>query len=154
MVEHKNNKIKLEDIPKTNSFKVPEGYFDNFQSRMANRIIKETDRKHPKPVFIALKPRIIGVVTLSVAALVIVGLIIFSPKDQSIVFSESELAEIYQYSAINESSEIDLIKQLESTMQVNEQIDIFTSKNEDFNTQALDYLSGDNVDINALIDAL
>jgi hypothetical protein len=96
MVENQKNKIRLEDISKNNPFKAPEGYFDNFGSRMTDRILTETDKKQYREVSATFKPRLIGVVTLSVAALVVIGLIIFSPKNRTTIYSENELAEIYE----------------------------------------------------------
>ncbi len=151
--EQKHKKIRLDEINKSDPFEVPEGYFDSFQNRMADRIIKESTQKQPKTVPALLRPGLIAVFS-SVAALLIVGSIFLFQKKETKAFSASELAEIIKYSAIDGASDAELINQLEISVDNPQQIDNFTDSNDEFNTEAIEYLSKEDIDLNSLIDAL
>lgn len=151
--EQKHKKTRLDEISKSNPFEVPEGYFDTFQNRMADRIIKESAQKQPKTVPSLLRPGLIAVFS-SVAILLVVGSIFLFQKKETKSFTTSELAEIIEYSAIASSSEAELIKQLEISVDNPKQIDNFTDSNDEFNAEAIEYLSKEEIDLNSLIDAL
>ncbi len=150
--EQKHKKIRLDEISKSNPFEVPEGYFDTFQSRMADRIAQEAGQRQPTFVPAILRPRLIAVFS-SVAVLFIVGSIFLFQKKETKSFTASELAEIIEYSAIASSSEAELIKQLEISVDNPKQIDNFTDSNE-FNAEAIEYLSKEDIDLNSLMNAL
>lgn len=150
--EQKHKKIRLDKISKSNPFEVPEGYFDTFQNRMADRIAQQAGQRQPKFVPAILRPRLIAVFS-SVAVLLIVGSIFFFQKKETKSFTASELAEIIEYSTISSSSEAELIKQLEISVDNPKQIDNFTDSKE-FNAEAIEYLSKEDIDLNSLMDAL
>lgn len=151
--EQKYKKIRLDEINKSNPFEVPEGYFDSFQNRMADRIIKESAQKQPKTVPAILRPRLIAVFS-SVTILLIVGSIFLFQKKETKAFSASELAEIIEYSAIDGASDAELINQLEISVDNPQQNDNFTDSNDEFNAEAIEYLSKEEIDLNSLMDAL
>jgi hypothetical protein len=151
--EQKHKKIRLDEISKSNPFEVPEGYFDSFQNRMADRIIKESAQKQPKAVPALLRPKLIAAFS-SVAVLLVVGNIFLFQKKETKTFSASELAEIIEYSAISGTSEAELINQLEISVDNPQLNDNFTDSNDEFNAEAIEYLSKEDIDLNSLIDAL
>lgn len=151
--EQKHKKIRLDEINKSNPFQVPEGYFDSFQNRMAERIIKESVQQQPKTVPALFRPRLLAIFS-SVTVLLIVGSIFLFQKKETTAFSVSELAEIIEYSAIEATSDAELIKQLEMKVDNPKQIDNFTGSNDEFNAEAIEYLSKEEIDLNSLIEAL
>jgi hypothetical protein len=151
--ELKNRRITLDEINKSNPFNVPEGYFDSFQNKMADRVIAQALQKQPKMVPALLRPRMVVIVS-SVTVLFIVSSILLFQKKETKALTASELAEVIEYTAINETSDVELIKQLEISMDNNKQIDNFTDSNNEFNAQAIEYLSKEDLDINSLMDAL
>jgi len=69
--------MKLEDIDKTkNPFKVPDGYFDNFESNIMDNIHDKEKSKKQKVLHFNYFKRF-----ASIAALVILSLFIFSPEN-------------------------------------------------------------------------
>ncbi|MEI9920105.1 MAG: hypothetical protein WDO14_15120 [Bacteroidota bacterium] len=65
---------KLEDIPKQNPFKVPDGYFDQLPTVIQSRMTKDT-RHAPMVRVISLSLKL----ALPVAALVVAGIFWFRP---------------------------------------------------------------------------
>jgi len=68
--------MKLEDINKTNPFKVPDGYFDNLTDNIMSKI-KEEETKKPKVLhfnFDKFKR------FASIAAIVLLSLFVFTPE--------------------------------------------------------------------------
>jgi len=70
--------MKLEDINK-NPFKVPDGYFDNLSDRIMNNIYEE-EKKSKKTIKMNLS---FVRKAISIAAILILGLIISKPFDNS-----------------------------------------------------------------------
>ncbi len=98
---------KLSDIPKQNSFEVPENYFENFAVNVQQRIQTEEKPKGKTVWLHQLKPY------LSVAALFVFAFSLwyayaqFATQEQSLV-AETELsAEDYYLYALDQSSMID-----------------------------------------------
>ena len=96
--------MRLEDINKESPFKVPEGYFDNFNSMMKNRISEDIKKERKiKTVMFYLKR------TVTIAAIFVFSLIITQPDNYTptkISYEEyvmeyfmTELDESYLYDA-------------------------------------------------------
>lgn len=155
MTGNKNIKPRLDDIPKTNPFDVPERYFDTFQERMAERIVRTERRKAHSPALLWNRKRLIPILAVASMALVVaLGVLLYHPN-KTITLSDSELAEVYKYSALSEMTDAELVNQIE---QINQELnlasDTITIKNDNFTNEAIDYLSNDDVDVNTLINAL
>ena len=61
---------KLEDIPKNNPFKVPEGYFDKLPGMIQARISEKSDVKEAKPYFRYALQYALPVVVLAIVAVI------------------------------------------------------------------------------------
>lgn len=70
----------LSDIKKENNFKVPDGYFDNFYDNLQEKI--KTEEKPKQKVFYLN-------FMMKVAAVLLVGLLLFSPVNNNNTFHES-----------------------------------------------------------------
>jgi hypothetical protein len=129
MQEQENNKLNQPVFPKENPFKVPDGYFDRFPSRMSDRIADEKITfKFPFPSLLKPAPIIafasiavfIGIYTLNVFRTnsnTLTDEEVSTYVYQEGIIDEVELDEIIEYSEIaiadtitikeNESNEIE-----------------------------------------------
>jgi hypothetical protein len=148
-------KSPLNEIKRDNPFKVPDNYFETFPIQMAHKISDSGKEKDIVHLWGLLKPKLVPVLAFSgIALLLIVSVIAYQiPKKSELTVSE--LAELYKYTAISESSETDLIKELEKvSAPTNIQNDSISSIQDNFANEAIDYLQNENIDINSVIDAL
>lgn len=143
----------LSNKNKGNPFKVPEGYFDNFRSRLSERIhARETPGIYEKYI-LTLRPY------LAIAALFI-GVVIIGKIFYNVLYPESnikelktnEIAELINEDAyyLSEESIIEIIY-----MSDVEPEDEKTGDSEDnLTNEVIDYLINEEIDIIDIIDAL
>jgi hypothetical protein len=148
-----NIKYKLEDIEKKTPFKVPDNYFDTFQSRMADRIAAEEAKKQFRHAFSIPKLRLVPLVAAVSIVLIAIGILWVAPLLKNMP-TDRELAEIYRYQAIEATSESDLIRELETLSLETEKKDSVITKKDVITEEAIDALSNENIDINSIIEAL
>lgn len=154
-MDNENNiKNKLGNIDKNSPFKVPDNYFDTFQLKMAERIANEEAKKQIQPVFSKPKLRLVHLVATASIVLIVISIVWIIPASKKQNLTDSELAEIYRYQAIDAASEIDLINELETLSQENEKKDSTFIQKDVLSDEAIDILSNDNIDINSIIEAL
>ena len=148
-------KNKLENIDKNRPFKVPDNYFDTFQSRMADRIAMEQSKKQIQPVLTTSKLRLVPIFAAASVILIIISIVLIIPKTKKYDIPANQLAEIYRYQAIESTSETDLMKELEIVTKETTKKDSILTKKDVFTDEAINDLSNDNnVDINSIINAL
>ena len=143
------NNIKLEEINKGNPFKVPENYFENFSSRMADKISQTEAAKTPATAHAWLRPKMAFAVAFAgLAIILVVGSLFFNLRGKPM--SSGEMMEAYKYSAIQDVTDEQLAQMLNKTdeQQVTDSVKQAREKQE-----IIDYLSKDNIDINTIIDA-
>lgn len=78
MDEFKNTAPKLSKIKKENPFKVPDRYFDDFSSRLQEKIKQESVGKKPNPVIRILKP-VLGIA----ASIAVIFMLVYWPLNKS-----------------------------------------------------------------------
>lgn len=155
MAKDNNIKFKLDELPKDNPFVVPEYYFDKLQGQIADKIAATANPAKPAYLFGFLQPKLVPVIAFASIALLVGSIFIFRPFNQSNNITESELASLYQYDAINNASETDLMKELERLTDENTvPADSVKTSNESFSDEVINYLNDDNIDVNTIIDAL
>jgi hypothetical protein len=155
MKHTENIRSKLDDLKKDYPFKVPENYFDDFPVKMAHLISENSHKKQFILSWSSVRPKLVPILIVSgIAFLVVLStLLIRIEKKQDI--SATELVEIYHNTALNETSEADLINELASVSNINDfQKDTTIKTSEKYTNEALDYLKKENVDVNSLIEAL
>lgn len=145
---------ELEKLSKQNPFKVPDLYFDNFALKMADKINEAKETKVRNPIFGLIRPQVAAVLAFaSIAFLVTLGLVFLRPAQQPM--SSNELAEAMEYSIVSEMDESEIVNQLEKIDRHNNLSNDSIAKIKEVNSkQLMDYLSKENLDDNALIDAL
>jgi hypothetical protein len=154
MKEHKNITPKLDDLKKEHPFKVPEGYFNDFPVKMAHLIAEKQKVKKALFSWDIIRSKLIPALAISgIALLAITTFSILHNNNKEL--SATELAEVYTFSALNESSEADLILELQKVTQQSEiRKDTITIAPDNFTKEAIDYLKNENIDLNTVIDAL
>jgi hypothetical protein len=146
-------KYKLEELKKEQSFKVPDNYFNEFPVKMAHLIGETKSKNAYVPFWANIRPKLIPIVVISSMVIIISIFAVhsFSKKE----LTAQELVDIYKYSAIEETSETDLIKELEKVSEEKNTKPVTKPhSNDKFTNEAIDYLSNENIDVNSLIDAL
>jgi hypothetical protein len=155
MKHTENRRSKLDDLKKDPPFKVPENYFDDFPVKMAHLISETNHKKQFILSWSTVRPKLIPILLVSgIAFLVVLSTLLIRTQNKQEI-SASELVEIYHNTALNETSETDLINELASVSNVSEfQNDTTLKTNEKYTKEAIDYLKKENVDVNSLIEAL
>lgn len=146
MQEKKDILKKLDSIKKNQQFGVPDDYFNNFNSRLADKI-KNQQKEEKKSLFQIIKPQL--AVAASFAALFLLAYTVFNvliPEKRDIVLSESEIYATLE----NEIDDIDenmLIQQIEYNENTEVYSDIDLTEQE-----ILEYLSNESLDDNILLN--
>jgi hypothetical protein len=146
--------IKLEDITKENSFKVPDNYFENFDIRMAERISQAEAVKAPKPTFAWLQPRYVMAVSFAAFVLFLLAGSVFFYRNSQKPLSAKELADVYEFSALKEMDDTQLAELIASAKEHEGATDTTENTKNDLSKKSiLEYLSHENIDLNTLIEA-
>jgi len=153
MDEMKKIPQKLTNIKKENPFKTPDGYFDNFSSRVSEKIHGEETPGFYKKYVLTLKPYL-------AAAAIFVGVIITGKILYNMFYHEtgtrdlesSEIAELINENAyyLSEESIIDIIY----TNDIIEEDKKPDNDNDKLTNEVIDYLIDEDIDIIDIIDAL
>jgi hypothetical protein len=101
---------KLEDIPKNNPFKVPDGYFDKLPGMIQARIAEKSDVKEVKPYF-----RYALQYALPVIILAVVGVIYLVPpaaKDVDTMLASVSTEELVTYLEESEITTEELLDEM------------------------------------------
>ncbi len=142
----------LEQMAKGNPFRTPDGYFDNFSVRMSDKISEVENIR--KPWFEWVRPQItVYLAFSSVVILFAVGIKMYQANNKPI--SSHEFAEVMEYSIISDMDDSEIIKRLD---EANNKLllskdSIAKIKDGDAKT-LINYLSKEDIDINAIEDVL
>ncbi len=153
MDEMKNIAPKLSNIKKENPFKIPEGYFDNFSSRLSEKIHGGETRGFYKKYVLTLKPYL-------VAAALIVAVIITGKILYNMYYHESNIGDLKSSEIADLISEDAYYLSEESIMNIIYENDIAEEDkkpdddNDKMTNEIIDYLIDENIDMLDIIDAL
>ncbi len=153
MDEIKNIAPKLSNIKKENPFKIPEGYFDNFSSRLSEKIHgRETPGFYEKHV-LTLKPYLVAAALI--VAVIITGKILYNMfyHESNIGdLKSSEIADLISEDAyyISEESIMDIIYANDIAEEDNKTDD----DNNKMTNEVIDYLIDEDIDLIDIIDAI
>lgn len=138
--------IKLEKISKEAPFRVPENYFENFSVRLSDKISEAEAAKAPVVAHSWLQPRKAAIFAFAgVTMILVIGVILFSLRSKPL--SSREMVEAYKYSAIQEITDEQLAQIMSERQSTAD-----TTKQTKEKEAIIDYLSKENIDINAFID--
>lgn len=154
MTTNDNIHPELGKMSKENPFKTPDNYFDTFAVRMAEKISQREAAKVRRPIFEWARPQVAVVLAFAgVALLVTVGISFYRYTNKPI--SSNELAEAMEYSIVSEMDENEIVNQLEAVNNRRSLSNDSIAKIKDVKSrQLIDYLSKEDLDVNAIIDAL
>ncbi len=152
MVNNDKISTKLSKNMKENPFLVPDGYFENFSSRLQDKLAEER-KKEERSLYLVLKPFIYTV--SSVAAILILTFIFYKAivdKGNTAVPSNSEIAAMFEedvydledtYLSDNYSNEL-------------EADDLMFSNEDDpsYEDEIIQYLLDENVEIETIVNEL
>jgi hypothetical protein len=138
-----------DDENRENPFKVPEGYFDRFPMKMANRLQEERQIRHfPFPALLRPVPLVAAFATLVIIAVFGYKLFIQQPEQ----LSQDEISSfVYQEGIIDELDEDDIlhysgIASADSTG--------IRNPNTEENNVIQHYLIDEDIELNEIIDEL
>ncbi|HBC79515.1 MAG TPA: hypothetical protein DEO60_01470 [Bacteroidales bacterium] len=134
-------------IPHGNSFKVPEKYFEELNSRIIASTVENQNKKNKPGIYVKLKPFL--AIAASVAVLTLLtysGMKLFPPRNEAASLSGIPVEE-YPEAILNE---IDILT-LEGNLVLTEIPDMEPVINE---KDIIDYLVLENIDINELQEQL
>lgn len=154
MTTNSENKWNPGQIPKENPFKTPENYFDNFSVRMTDKISAAETGKNRKTVLAWGQPQVTMLVAFAgVAIMVIIGINFLRDNDKPL--SSAELAEAIEFSIVSEMDENDIINQIDAANhQSSLSNDSIAKINDGSSKQLIDYLSKEDLDVDAIVDEL
>lgn len=95
-IKVEEEEVNTDFLPKTDGFGVPQGYFDDFETK----VLQNTTQKKNK--VIQLFPKQVYYAAASIAALFILGILLFSPSENEISFDDLASTEIDAYFESNE----------------------------------------------------
>ena len=154
MTTNDNIHPELGKMSKENPFKTPDSYFDTFAVRMAEKISQTERAKVRKPIFEWARPQVAVVLAFAgIALLVTVGISFYRYNNKPL--SSNELAEAMEYSIVSEMDENEIVNQLDALNNRHSLSTDSIAKIKDVKSkQLIDYLSKEDLDVNAIIDAL
>ena len=150
---HNNKDIKLEEIAKTNPFKVPNNYFENFPLRMADKISQAEPTKAPKLSHVWLRPQYVAVFSVALIAVIVFFGINFFNKQSQRPLSDQELAAVYEYSALQNMDDAQLAQIIASRNEQQTTNDTVSANNDSLRNSIIERLSHENIDMSSLIEA-
>ncbi|MEX1188614.1 MAG: hypothetical protein WED33_05105 [Bacteroidia bacterium] len=141
---------KISDLengfPKGNPFKVPEGYFDRFPSRMLDKIENENS-SYQSPFSILLKP-VFLLAAASVTIFIGIYILKVDKQDSQLVSADEISRYVYQEGIIDEIDINEIIEYSDAT--IYDAIEV--SENE--SSEIEKYLLDEDIDINDIINEL
>jgi len=153
MDDMKKANTKLSNINKDNPFKIPGGYFDNFRSRLSEKIhAREAPGIYEKYI-LTLKPYL-AIAALFIGVVIIVRIFynVFYPGNNIQELKTNEIAELISEDAyyLSEESIIDIIY-MNDIEPGDEKVNNFE---DNITNEVIDYLINEEIDLNDIIDAL
>lgn len=153
MSERKKHKTRINDIETKNSFSVPEGYFENFSSRLQLKLQEEKESQHSQPrVFgisrynLALAASFIGFILITYS-----GIKFFSGNQNKSKTQAIEIADIINYHVndLDETMIVDFYEEtsLEDSAQNN-------VSDERILNEMIDYIAASDVDLQLIAQEL
>ena len=155
MTTNDNIHPELGRVSKENPFKTPDNYFDSFAVKMAEKISQTEAAKVRRPIFEWARPQVAVVLAFAGIALLVAVGISFYRYNNNKPISSNELAEAMEYSIVSEMDENEIVNQLETVNNRRSLSNDSIAKIKDIKSrQLIDYLSKEDLDVNAIIDAL
>jgi hypothetical protein len=152
--EMNNNKdIKLEEISKTNPFRVPDSYFENFPLRMADKISQNETAKAPKLAQAWLRPQYVAVFSVALVAVIVFFGVNFFNKQNQKPLSAEELAAVYEYSALQNMDDAQLAQIIATRNEQQTPNDTISATNDSLRNSIIERLSHENIDLGSFIEA-
>jgi hypothetical protein len=162
MSRKKNIKPVLPEIKKENPYKVPDGYFDRFSGRMADKIAAANhERKEWKFLFLT-KPQLIFVSSFVVLVFIAYGIFRFTNIDHpSEKLTHQEIAKLIEDDIFNYDENM-IIENYEETYPVEEIViesviqepvtDI--TSDEEYSEEIIEYLVEEDIDLESIVQEL
>ena len=153
MAGNKNKKIRLEDIPKKNPYRVPDGYFESFNDRLNERL-KTEEKKPVRTLRLMLRSNL----ALAAAILTFALISYFSFRlitggslveaGQSISYTEFLEEEIYR---MDDALLLETYEQLEEQK---ESVETETSNEDELSDEIIEYLAAEDIDLSLIYEEL
>ncbi len=144
--------MKLSEIKKQNPFTVPDGYFNDFSSRLQDKLGKQKDSKK-RSLYYSLKPYIYSVA--SAAAILIAALVYYNiseNKHSETVLLSSEIALAFEDN-IYDLEETYLIENYTVQQEAEEMIYDYES-DPTYKDEIIQYLLDEDVEIESIVNEL
>ncbi len=143
MDELKNMAPNLSKIKKETPYRVPDDYFDNFASRLDEKISSQNEQERRKNIFIVAKPYL--AVAASIAVLMIIAFSVFrivEIKHTPDVLTKDEIM-AYIKDDIYDYDETTIVENLSSE-------NVTSPKNELSDQEIIEYLQNEGVDVSTI----
>lgn len=152
MAGNKNKKIRLEDIPKKNPYRVPEGYFDSFNDRLRDKIQSEEEKPVRNLRFmlrsnLALAAAILAFALISYFSFRLISAGRIDQETRNLTYTEFLEEEIF---SLDEELLLDAYEQIDKTGSGTEE----SQESEDYSEEIIQYLSAEDIDLSLIYEEL
>jgi len=149
----KKKYISIHDVPKENPFKVPDGYFESFENRLASRIREDSEKKTDSPKKISLwnsvRPHLALAASIILFAMVSYSIIRLLVKPQEKISTEA-YAQVLNYNI----EDIDDETLMETYSEVQSEASVKTDEDEEYIEAVVDYLANEDIDLELIAQEL
>ncbi len=162
MSENKNIKFDLSKTKKENPFQVPDGYFDSFSVRLAEKLSAQKKRKYEKKFLFVTRPQLIYISSFILVVLITYGIFKYIPVDsEEPVLTQQEIAEVieneifdYEENLLIENyDETELSEEVVIKSIIEEPVTEVNSDN-DYSEEIINYLVEEDIDLESIVQEL